>query len=339
MTAGEDPVGAGTQILFLGEAVLLDMYVLPVLLAVVGAVNSLRRPVDASSAGSIRGATLALLASLLLVGPLFVTRLTRVPDGLNYMLVRRFHLLPELLVAFLAALGANALRHRLRSPVIRAAIPAALVLTALPFVLEEQRVHHGPTVEQYLHDTFEPLPKDAVLVGTGDHHFFGSLYLQRALQKRPDVTYVDAKLLVHRWYNRRTNRRLGINRPFSGKDIDTDQLFAKVHATGRPLYLTHPFHDRVLAEWPATPFGTTIKVHPPNRRPPSPMQVFQQNRRLLESLRIEPRKELPAHSWGAHVQKDYARTWQSIGEVLLRSGHPRAAARAEETAEVFGGDP
>jgi hypothetical protein len=96
------------------------------------------------------------------------------------------------------------------------AVALAGGLQALPYL----EYHRGPTVEQYVRDTLEPLPEGAVLVGDSDHRYFGFQYAQRVLGLRRDVTYVDIGIIGFDWHRRRIERRLGIESGADGGSLE-----------------------------------------------------------------------------------------------------------------------
>jgi hypothetical protein len=331
LTAGASTYRPVEQLVFLAREIPADMLYLPVLAALVGIGRALAGTWrdDDPTEGAIW-----IVASLLLCGPGMAVLLTREPTGLDYLLVRRFHLLPQLLVALLSGWGVAALGDRISRPSLRGLLLATLLGLGSLAGWPTLQLHHAPTTEQYVRDTFESLPDRAVVVGTGDHHFFGALYLHRALAVRTDVDYVDATLLAHRWYHRRIERRLDVELPYEGRSIDTDRLFSAVLETGRPLFVTHLFHDGLLERWRSSPFVTLVRIHPPGERPPHPMELFRHHLDRLESARMQPRR-VPERSWTHYVLDDRAGTWRSIAGALDRIGAQEPAEQAREIADRF----
>lgn len=326
-----DPFG---QLALFARTVPLDLYVVPVLVAVLGAAKLLADGARADWEPR-HSFVAALLASILLSGPGFATLLTLDPEGVGTVLLWRFHLLPELQLALLGAIGAAAFRDLRPRRSICVFLLTALAVAAAPQVWSTKRVHHAPAVEQYVRDTFGTLPDDAVVLGTGDHNFFGALYLQRALGERRDITYIDAYLLAHRWYVDRVDAELETNLPHTGPSIDTDDVLSRLVATGRPVFVTDAFTDGLLDGWRAVPRGTTIRIYGRDRTPPSPREVYRRNERLYESFEITVPADASDHSWRRLVLEDYAATWDRIAEVLRRAGAPTRSERAARRAAAF----
>ncbi|MFB6373482.1 MAG: hypothetical protein ABEN55_10285, partial [Bradymonadaceae bacterium] len=194
--------------------------------------------------------------------------------------------------------------------------------------------HHAPTVDQYVRDTFLPLPDDAIVVGSGDHNFFGALYVRRATTQSRTFDYLDPQLLVHRWYNERVTARLGIDFPYRGRDIDLEHLIDTLLATGRPVFATGSFHDALLAGHPSAPFGTLIRVYPADRRPP-PSRLFRSNLEMFRSFAIQPRPEAAPNTWTRFILEDYSGTWRTLADALQATEHPQLADRARGLADRF----
>lgn len=332
MTAGETPNLPWTQIRFLAAESTRDLRFVPMLGALAGAVGAagLGSPVESDRE---IWAWRWLLVSTLLAGPLFVTQLTRQPEGIDFLLVRRFHLMPQLLLALLAGLAAHWLEPLLDRRASRIAVVAALGAASIPGIASSLQHHHAPTVEQYVEETLEPLPEESVVMGTGDHRFFGALYFQRALERRPDLEYVDATLLALDWYQTRATKRLDLDLPYRGEDVPLDSWFEAVLETDRPLFVTHPFHRPTLQKWPTSPWGTTIRVYPSRRDRPPPTVVFRGNLELLETSRIAPRPGASPNSWASFVLNDYADRWEATASALAGTSNPDLAERARRIEE------
>lgn len=344
MALGESPTDPGVQLRFLATSLSEDMLYVPILFAGVGAYaswsSSNRTSVPDDSERSRRNRrwrTVTLLASLVLTGPVFATLLTRHPDGINAPLLRRFHMLPALHLAFLGGLGADHLSRRiLTRRTTRILLFGSLTVAAIAVGLPAHTDHHAPTVAHYIRDTFTHLPRRSVVIGTGDHVLFGSMYFQRALGERTDVTYISAQLLAHRWYHSRTVGRSDIEFEYRGTDVGTDRLFRAVHRTQRPLFVTRRFHDELLAGWPTTPHGTLIRVHGPGDRPLPPRRAYRWNRRLYAKFVGRPRPHAGPDTWSRFILEHYyAPTWGTLADALSRTGAKRLAAQARTFEHRF----
>ena len=207
---------------------------------------------------------LVLLAvSFVIAGPLLAARFDVDPAGLNLYALRRFHLLPAIVLAPAIALALDhvggLLASRLR---VRAEIAAILVVivfasdaaTGLP---EIARVR-TPAVERSLHAMLANLPANAVVLISGDVPYFGTGYLQVARGERPDVIVALWHFVGVGWYRERlANRGLVIE----SREDDAKPsigIAEAILASGRPLFVDMSLGN-VLKEMPSYPYGTLFR--------------------------------------------------------------------------------
>jgi hypothetical protein len=122
--------------------------------------------------------------------------------------VERFYILPMLVLALLAGLGAAWALDRVRGYRIAFAADAVVMLA---LTLAYPLVAHGRVVDQrgnvFTQTVGEgllaSLPPHAVLFTQGDLLHNALAYLQRVQGERPDVTVCDQELMTYPWYMRR----------------------------------------------------------------------------------------------------------------------------------------
>jgi hypothetical protein len=330
-----------------------DLWIVPPIIAIAGtAWLFARRPEPTPVASRIDGGV--LLLTTLTAGPVFVSRFNIDATGMGALVVERFYLLPELLVCIPLALGVDLVAGHLRTRTMaeRAATPpwiavvamaaaaAAGTCTAWPRVRE----HHRPTIELYARNTLDSAPKDAVILGTGDHRLYGFLYAQHALGIRPDVVYLDPNMWRYRWYRRHLGPALrhAIYEP-DGPSVSTVALAESVLATGRPLLMANLFTTAITQELPSYPFGTLIRVLPRGTAPPSPDEVERTNLQLDAGFRRELSPPKRPGTWASDVHEAYARPWFALAKAFAVQGlserSEASRARALAAAPWLGGDP
>jgi hypothetical protein len=158
-----------------------------------------------------RRALVPVLAGFLLLQALFFTRVGFPTRPAVYLgVVERFYILPDLVLAFAAGLGAAWLLARLP----RRAVPVSAALLALlaggwPVAAHGRLVNQrGNTYTGDLaRNVLASLPPGAVLFTQGDIFHNGLAYLTLVEGERPDVTVVDQELLTMGWYVREVRRR------------------------------------------------------------------------------------------------------------------------------------
>ncbi|HMG57549.1 MAG TPA: DUF2723 domain-containing protein, partial [Kofleriaceae bacterium] len=180
-----------------------------------------------------------LALAFVAAGPLLAVRFDIAPTGLNLYALRRFHLMPTLLLAPAVAcafeLAVARVAARLR-PAIAAALAvlgfATAALVALPDLLRVRT----PAVEHAVRGLLHGLPRDAVVLGSGDIPYFGTGYLQVACGERPDVIYVYWHSVTIRWYRERLARR-GLPVDTAAAGAPSLRIAEQVLASGRPLFV------------------------------------------------------------------------------------------------------
>jgi hypothetical protein len=280
-----------------------------------------------------RGLLLAVGATFVLTGVVFVGMFNIEPDGIGAQLVSRFYALPIVVLAPLVGAGFHWLqeefgRHALRG--IGIAVIAIGCFNAFG-VLDE----HRGVIDAYLHDTFEPLPGDAIVFATGDHRTFGAAYVQLVEGVRPDVDWVDGKLLAYDWYVERLEARLDRELPRTDEDgIPIVEVLAAALQTGRPVFLANPFFDG-FDRLPSYPIGTVIRVVPPGSPLPAPTELAARNAEVFETFQIDTPHDKVSNPWEREVYEHYRRPWDSLAGAFEAMGDDEAARRARQMEAAY----
>ncbi len=262
-------------------------------------------------------------------GPLLVTRFDLVPKGIYLYVVRRFHLLPTVLLAPAVA-GAFELAIARYGERLRPAVAAAIAVlgfstAALVAVPDLLRVRTR-AVENALRGTLRGLPPDAVVLGTGDIPHFGIGYLQDACGVRRDVLHVYWSSVKIRWYrDRLAQRGLVVDTAAQGKP--SVQIAEQILASGRPL-LVDTALGNVLKEFPSYPYGTLFRVLPRGQQRPPLDEVAAQNRAWFAALDLDYPVPGPKDEYPTAIHDEYASTWRIIAAGYAALGRTDAAAEA-----------
>ncbi len=266
----------------------------------------------------------ALLAAIVLAGPVFVTLFNIRPSGLGLEILERFHLLPAALSLVFVAPAFDGLFARVSARA--GALVVAFVFTvqaalAVPQVLE----HHGPQVQRYAENVLAIVPPHAIVVGSGDHRASSFLYAE-ARDLRPDVTFVQPWLLLSTSYRARTAARLGIGLPAPVAGVlDARRLLEVLVATDRPVFVTDWPAPGMERAFPTYPIGPVLRVVAEPRDVPAPPVVLRENEQALSVMQIDgepPRRG----SWAGALQADYARPWLGLAAAFEAAGDGATAA-------------
>ena len=284
--------------------------------------------------GARRFGLWALAASFALAGPGFaaLTNVELSPEGLA--IVRRFHLMPLLLLTIPFALGIDAALRTVR-PGLVAALAATALAAGTLLGLGAVRDEHGPMLDDYLVDTLRTAPDRAVILGSGDVRVFGMLYAQTALGIRRDVVFVSPLLLHYGWYRRRVGDALALQlaAPKEGS-VDTKALASLLLGSGRRLFLTDPLNGVILRSFATYPLGTLLEVLPAFVPAPAPPELERQNLLLFERYRPRPELSDPYRAWSRDAREAYARPWAALARAYRSAGDAEGARRNERRATL-----
>jgi hypothetical protein len=277
------------------------------------------------------GATIALFATFLLAGPVFVAWFNLPPREIGALIAERFYLLPATVLCVLAAPGVDRILPTLgERPKVAALLVSMTAAVGALLAYPSVREHHRPTVELYVRNALRIAPARSIIAGTGDHRFGGFLYARYALGLRTDVVFVNPRLLLGDWYPVRISRTLGFE-VVRGKDrvLDGAALTTQLLSTGRPLFFTDWFARGLEIHAPSYPLGPLVRIVPRVTDIPLPDALLAANEAVEGELEIEPNPPRDPHTWSGDLQKDYARPWSVLADAFRRARREGDGKRAE----------
>ncbi len=202
------------------------------------------------------------------------------------------------------------------------AVPAALAIVVIQtlFGFDKIRDSYGPSVEFYARNALFLAPRDAIIVGSGDHRLGTFLYARHALGLRTDVNYVDAYLLLNDWYRQRVSAAVNIAlvSPVN-HSLDLVAVVEQMAANDRPVLFTNVVPSKLFQTLPSYPIGPLIRMLPRGANPPSPTAVMREAEAAHRQMMLEPIPPRP-NTWAGQMQEDYARPFITLAEVFGRIG-------------------
>jgi len=260
-------------------------------------------------------AFLLLGATFVLSGPLFVATFNVPLTGAGPRVVERFYLLPELVMALLAAVALDWVVARFRRPLPPGAVAALVVLaggSAAAYAYPQIREYNRPTVENYIRNSLRSAPPNAIVVAGGDHRLFGFLYVQKALGLRQDVRVVNPGPLPQRWYREEMKAQTGVDfETPRGGPIGPITMANRLVATGRPLFYAD-WIDPKLSQVRHDSIGTLMHVLTDSDRGFGTEALEGANEALFRDFFLETSVPKDSHGWGALLMTDYARPWLEL---------------------------
>jgi hypothetical protein len=279
----------------------------------------------------------ALAASLLCAGPAFMTIFDVPLEDVGAAVTERFDLLPMTLFVPIAARALDELSVARLLPSALAALAAlAAAFVALTFRgLPRLHAHQRLGVEIYAENAFAAAPAGSIIVGDEDSRLGSFLYARFARGERPDVTFVNPRLLFTTWYRARIETALGLKLPPVRADaLDVNALFQGLLATGRPVFVTDWFSPKVFGRLPSYPVGPLVRFVASRSEVPPPEVVEAQNIEASARFVREPLPLPGPEPWNDALVQDYIRPWDALAGLFAKRGDiDRAAVDARRAAD------
>jgi hypothetical protein len=312
---------------------------LPALVGIIALLRrAARRPLGRALEDRTRRDVALLLALLpLLAGPAFMLLFNLQPEGISAQVIERFHVLPNALLALCLGVGLAVLDDLWLSGAGREVRGRIWRVTAWTVVGASALLSFGRAdvsasyaAEDYVRDALGAAERGALILGQGDERVFGMLYVQQMLGVRPDVQYVDFRMLGYRWYVAQKQReRPGFSYRFEPRRVAVLRLISDEQRRGVPVYLATVPSQKVVAAYPGYPAGPLLRLLPPGQMPPSALDVEALNQRLFRGFVRRGRPPDPeVDPWSASLREPYAVTWRTISRALYDGGDRRGALRA-----------
>lgn len=282
-----------------------------------------------------QGSWLALVASLALAGPIFAAVFDKPLEGPGLAVLERFDVLPMTLLAPACASAIDFFAVRaLARPAAAVAAVMATGLVGFAVGLPGVRARHRPTVELYVKNALLVAPEGSIVLGSGDQRLGGFLYARYALGLRPDVVFVNPRMLFEPWYFERIERAVGVRLPPPrNRRLDVVATMAALLATGRPVLVADVFSPSAIARFPSYPLGPLIRIASDASDVPPPERVLEENEALAARFEREAQPPRGPDPWGDALLADYARPWTSLADLYSRANDAERAAALRRRAE------
>ncbi|MCI0339764.1 MAG: DUF2723 domain-containing protein [Planctomycetales bacterium] len=257
--------------------------------AAAGAVVALRGP-----AGPARRGAILLLATWALAGPLFVFLGANFDpaDSLRRSVVARFHVMPAVPLALLAAQGLEEAGRRFGAPAAVAAAAAAALASAVP-AAPAASLRGVTAVEAFGRNLLASAPERALVLVSGDLPTNACEVLQRVEGVRPDVLVVNQEKLQYPWMRERL-RDAGADfvlpgKRYDGREVTNLRILEENLPRRRVLFFGFATDVRRIpdesykARYRVLPRGLLFEAVA-SERPVDLEAVARENERLLESF-------------------------------------------------------
>ena len=283
--------------------------------------------------GPHRGFWLAVAATMVLAGPVFMAKFNVPARGLGLVVSTRFQILPDVLLATLVGLGCAELSARFR-PTGLVVVLAALVAGVLHWPLGSHA--RWTVLDDYLRNMLREVEPDALVLIAGDNAAFGLVYLQQVEGLRPDVVVLHPKMMGYPWYR----EQLAASHPdFGPLDVEASiPTLVAANLDQRPVYLDFDWAARptlqgkIPASYPEG--GVLMRVSHPDLGLPPPSWVEGEMSAAASSYSFTPPASRAHYelTWEGRIVDQYARAWRTLGAAY---GPGEDAERCEQRALAF----
>jgi hypothetical protein len=290
--------------------------------------------------GEPRSGWRMLALAFVVAGPLLAARFNIEPAGFDLYVVRRFHLMPTLLLAVpvASALDLVVARYetRLRAEAATAIGVLGFVTAAVIAVPDLMRVR-TPAYEHAMRGMLHGLPANAVVFSSGDVIFLGTGYLQAACGERPDVTIVLWHYVSLHWYRDKLARH-GLVIDTARDAMPSVRNAEQILASGRPLFVDLSLGN-ILTKLPSYPYGTLFRVLPRGQAIPSVDDIAAINRDWFAALDLDYPRPGRDDEYPSLIHEGYAATWKIIADGFAAAGRLDGATTAAALQRELGPAP
>ena len=280
---------------------------------------------------------LVVVSPVLQCGPAPASPFELTQSGVARAVVERLYLLPATLLVPAIAVSLDVLARWTPSPLRTSAAACgalvSVVLVGLARGVPDMRARDRPTVELYAENALLAAPQDAVILGEGDARLGSFLYARYALGLRPDVVFVNPRLLLAPWYHERVERALGTALPpVVNRELRVVPLVDALLGSGRPVFITDDFAPAALAQYPSYPVGPLVRLLTNWRDVPSPARLAAINLDLARRFEREPTPLPGPEPWCDDLLQDYARPWRALADYARGHDDPEGARENDARA-------
>ncbi len=328
----------GEQWAFFVTESVLDFAVLGFCLGVLGAARILatdpgKEPVPLRDRPEV-----LFIVTWIVAGPLFIALFNVSPDGPFYEVVKRFHVLPALVMGPLIAAALQRFEDLDRRVTVSVTVSFLAVMLVFGFLRTRM---YDSSIDDWIVNALESAPAEAIVVSQGDHRQFGMLYYQDVLGNRPDVTYVTAVMLGMPWYVDRLREETGLDVPMpqtlpdGRRKVDLRGVLEVFLASGRPVLVTGDTAPEILAEYQREPYGVGHRLLRDDDIGGKPSEIVRKNLEVyskFEHRSPPPRYEV--NRWGWSVYSSYFDVWRTLAERCEEANDP-CVAEAREMLEKY----
>ena len=276
---------------------------------------------------------ISILLAFLISGPLFITYAGFPLQTSFYLGVyERFFVMSSVILLLLFPFGllyfVNILNRLLKKKTYEPFFKGIFLIIPLMLLFynfSKTDLHNVYIGNRLAYDFVSPLPKNSVLLMSGDTTLFNIWYVRYALNFRPDVEVINVNGLgANSFMNAETAKYL-MEHP---SQKDNPDLYVNVI---KNISKTRPIFSFVLVQpkkgekniW--VPYGIVYKLIPPGTQVPSEKEYIAQNNKIISEFKVPSTKELNSKAINspsvADIPSVYAIAYLRIGSFIYSQYH------------------
>ena len=281
-----------------------------------------------------------LAVSWLIAGPILIARFNVEPVDLGLLVCQRFHILPLVLLAVPVAVGLDrafaaiaAKRPIVDNPLLGGALAAAAGIAIAGASLPHYLAINSRAVEASTISMLRSLPPNAAVITQTDARA-PVIYVQTVLGIRPDVVFVNWRMVPLVWYRDRLASRGLVFDPHAAdrEGPPSVKVAEQILATGRPLFVDL-LEANILKEYTTYPHGVVFRVLPRGVAQLSIDQIMDLNKELFAAFDLGYPAPGQDDGYPTGIHQRYAATWVIIAKAIADAGRAQEARDALDVSK------
>ncbi|MDO9463872.1 MAG: DUF2723 domain-containing protein [bacterium] len=279
----------------------------------------------------------SFLLSFLLSSVFFLSLMNVEFRGLSIFVVRRFYIMPNLILVIFMCEGIRFFLKWKRENISawsKISLIALSVLIFIPLNYPKVNLRNDTIIQDYCINALKGVEKNGLILGSTDTHIGAFLYIKEVLEIRRDVQHMTTGMLGLDWCHKRLLSNVPNIKLAEKYRKNKVEEFIQANIDRFSIYITDFFHPSFREEkWKFYPSGVLIRLLSPGERPPTIQQVERINKKLFSSYQFHhsflPEK---GKTRSSIFYEYYALPWLLIGKAYQKNNNLEKAQENYERA-------
>jgi len=279
----------------------------------------------------------SFLLSLLLSSVFFLSLMNIEFQGLGIFVVRRFYIMPNLILAIFMCEGIHFFLKWKKERISfwsKISLIVLSVLISIPLNYPKVNLRNDTIIQDYCINALKGVEKNSLILGGTDTHIGAFLYIKEVLEIRRDVQHITPGMLGLDWcYKKLVSNVPNIKLAKKYRKNKVEE-FIQANIDRFPIYITDFFSSQFREEkWHFYPSGLLIRLLSPGEKPLTIQQVERINKELFSSYQFNHSFQPKNGKTRSSVFYEYyALPWLLIGKAYQKNNNSEKAMGNYETA-------